>query len=142
MVENKWICDKCREPIMTIEEGWLKWTKNLNDETLSGFKIIHHPACKGPGPKIQKSGLTAPGDPLKEFQGEDGLIRLLELLSKTEPENQSELLEIIQRIHIPGYEAARPYFKKENEEGRLVPAVDGVYYPTVKKIQEINKQYQ
>lgn len=142
MAEEKWICDKCKEPIMNAEGGWLKWTKNLNDGTLSGFKIIHHPACKQPGPKIQKTGLTEPGDPLKEFMEQDGLIRLLELISKTNLKDQHELLEIIQRIHIPGYEEARLHFKKEHGESRLVPPVDGVYYPTIKKIQEINEQYK
>lgn len=141
MIEKKWICDKCNEPIMTAEEGWLKWTKNLNDETLSEFKIVHHPACKQPGPKIQKTGLTAPGDPLKEFLGHDGLIRLLELMSKTPLKNEHELLEVIQRLQIPGYEMARPHFEKAHKRRQLVPPIDGVYYPTIKKIQEINEQY-
>lgn len=141
MVEERWICDKCNDPIKTVESGWVKWTKNLNDGTLSGFKIIHHPACKQPGPKFQKTGLTAPGDPLKEFLGKDGLIRLLELLSKTNLEDQHELLEMIQRLHIPGYESARPHFEKAHAKGQLVPASKGVYYPTIKKIQEINEHY-
>ena len=141
MIEEKWICDKCKEPIMSAEEGWFKWIKNLNDETLSGFKIIHHPTCKQPGPKIQKSGLTAPGDPLNEFLGTDGLIRLLELMSNTNPENQHELLEMIQRLHVPGYEAALPHFEKAHAKGQLVPPSKGVYYPTMKKIQEINEEY-
>lgn len=141
MVEEKWICDKCKEPIMKAEEGWFKWTKNLNDETLSRFKIIHYPACKQPGPKLQKSGLTTPGDPLQEFLGKEGLIRLLELMAKTNPENQPELLEMIQRLQIPGYESARTHFKKAYEKGKLVPPIDGVFYPTIKKIQEINERY-
>lgn len=141
MIEEKWICDNCNEPILTADEGWIKWTKNLNEETLSGFKIIHHPTCKQPGPKIQRTGLTSPGDPLKEFLGTDGLIRLLELMSKVNPENQHELLEMIQRLHVPGYEFARFYFEKAHAEGQLVPPSNGVYYPTTKKIQEINERY-
>lgn len=141
MVEEKWICDKCKEPIMRAEEGWFKWTKNLNDGTLTNFKIIHYPVCKQPGPKIQKTALTTPGDLVQEFLGKDGLIRLLELMSKTKPENQPELLEMIQRLQIPGYESARLHFDKAHEKGKLVPAIDGVYYLTTKRIQEINEEY-
>lgn len=141
MVEEKWICDKCKEPIMTAEEGWFQWTKNLNTETLSNFKLIHHPVCKQPGPKILKSGLTSPGDPLNEFLGTDGLIRLLELMSKTKAKNQDQLLEMIQRLHVPGYESVRPHLKKAHEERQLVPPNNGVYYLTLKKIEELNERY-
>lgn len=141
MVEEKWICDRCKEPIMTAEEGWFKWTKNLNDGTLSGFKITHHPTCKQPGPKLQRSGLISPGDLLKEFLGQDGLIRLLELMSQTNPESLHELLEMIQRLHIPGYESALPHFEQAHADLQLVPPIGGVYYPTMKKIHEINEQY-
>lgn len=141
MVVDQWICDKCHEPIEEAEDGWLKWIKNLNTEKYLDFKIIHHPACRKPGPKIQRSGLTEPGDLLTEFTGTDGLIRLLELLAKTDAENQSGLLDVIQRIHVPGYETAREHFDKAHALTQIIPPIDGVYYLSAKKIQEINEQY-
>lgn len=141
MVTEKWICDKCGRPIEQVADGWLTWTRNLNDYTLSDFKIIHHPTCQHPEPKIQKSRLSAPGDPLAEFQGKNGLVRLLELIPQVKSENQNEIIEIIQRLHVPGYETARLKFEQAADEGRIVPPTHGLYYLTVEKLQEINDKY-
>lgn len=142
MVKEKWICDKCNQPIEKVENAWFTWSKNLNDGSLSNFKIIHHPTCKKPEPKIQKSKLSRPGDPLKRYLGKNGLVRLLELLSKTNSDAQNEMLEMIQRLQVPGYERARSYFEEAYADKQIVPPNQGVYYPTIEKIQEIIIKYE
>lgn len=136
-----WLCDKCGQPIEQAKDGWLIWTRNLNDFTISNFNIIHHPTCQYPEPQIQRSRLSAPGDPLVEFQGKNGLIRLLELIPQVKQENQNEIIDIIQRLHIPGYETARLHFEQAAEEDFIVPHTHGLYYLTVEKLEEINEAY-
>lgn len=141
METEMWLCDKCGRPIKQAKDGWLYWMRNLNDFMISDFKIIHHPTCQHPEPQIQKSMLSTPGDPLVEFQGENGLIRLLELIPKVKKENQNEIIDIIQRLHVPGYETARLHFEQAENDGFIVPHTQGVYYLTIEKLQEINKEY-
>jgi hypothetical protein len=57
---------------------------------------------------------------LQEFLEADGLMRLLIFLSENElPKN--EVIEIIKRLHIPGYEQARLFFKEAIRDGVFEP---------------------
>jgi hypothetical protein len=48
---------------------------------------------------------------LEYFVGADGLMQLLRLLEEGDIP-QTEVLEMIKRLHIPGYERARHYFEE------------------------------
>ena len=76
------------------------------------------------------------------FLKEDGLIRLLRLLSDSNLLNKEEVLQIINRLHIPGYESARFYFEEAYSEGIIDgPNQSGSYYPVTSQINEINERY-
>ncbi|MDN6195879.1 MAG: hypothetical protein L0L39_04000 [Atopostipes suicloacalis] len=141
MEKGMWQCDECGKAIKSADKGWLKWTKNHNDGSISHFKIIHHPKCDEPGPKIRKTYRATPGDLLSDFVGTNGLVRLLELIPQTHSKDQKGLLEVIQRLHIPGYESARPYFNEAYEDKKIIPPVEGVYYLTLEKLQAIFQEY-
>lgn len=141
VLEEKWQCDRCNKIIHGADKAWLKWKKNLNDGSYYDFKIVHHPACQQPSPKVQKSRLAEPGNPLSEYLGKDGLIRLLELVAQTDGKDRDELLKVIQRLQIPGYESAHINFESAYKSGELVPPTNGVFYPTIHKIKEINEEY-
>ena len=141
MLEEKWQCDRCNKMIHGADNAWLRWRKNLNDGTYYDFKIVHYPVCEQPSPKVQSTRLAEPGDPLTEYLGDDGLIRLLELIVHTEGKDQDDLLKLIQRLHIPGYESAHVHFENAFKKGGLVPPTNGVFYPTIQKIKEINEEY-
>jgi hypothetical protein len=66
-------------------------------------------------------------DSLPEFQGPDGLMRLLEMIAR-ERFPTSELLEIIKRIHIPGYEHARRHFDRALAEDKIEQDVEPGYW--------------
>ena len=65
--------------------------------------------------------------PLKSFLGADGLMLLLSLIAEKRTPTE-QVLEMIKRLHIPGYEHARPYFKKAISEGVFEPNTMAGYY--------------
>ncbi|MEK7951643.1 hypothetical protein [Luteolibacter soli] len=112
---STWICDSCREEIATIEEGWVEWlVRRVGDTWMGhGLRLVHHhshsPASKCQYPQQAKH---RPDDsvlldlPLKSLLGPDGLMELLRMLAQGELP-QAEVIEMIKRLHIPGYEHAR-----------------------------------
>ena len=54
---------------------------------------------------------------LTAYIGADGLVSLLSMIEFNNVKDNSELVEIIRRLHIPYYEEARKYHRVANEEG-------------------------
>jgi hypothetical protein len=113
-----WRCDSCGDVITNIQDGWVEWLasedKHGND-VLSGLRLVH----RGPRRKARKHNCRY--DPLQEFRssktiveglpldrlvGPDGLMVLLSLLDEGELP-RTEILELVRRVQIPGYELAR-----------------------------------
>ena len=65
---------------------------------------------------------------LQSFSGAGGLMDLLLFISEGYFKNKEELLEVIKRIHIPGYEEARLSFDEAVEEGVFEPNTKPGYY--------------
>lgn len=116
---TSWFCDTCDHLIEKAEHGWVEWIglSTEEDAPLRGrdIRIVHHSAySEHPGGCQFKLDAKDPGSigdfALTEFQGPDGLMRLLEMIAENDLPTP-ELLEIIKRIHIPGYERARRHFK-------------------------------
>lgn len=124
-----WICDKCGKEIKS-EDGWLEWKKTGEGDKGReyGFRIVHRIDCIYNQHKVyrEENAIISDSD-LEYFMGPDGLMRLLELLSLEEVESE-ELLEIIKRIHIPGYEEARPYFNEAIHGYVFEPNTKPMYY--------------
>ncbi len=64
---------------------------------------------------------------LPAFIGPDGLMDLLEMLAEDEFP-RSEVLELIKRIHIPGYEHARLSFSEAIDREVITPRSLANYY--------------
>lgn len=115
-----WTCDECGEPIASPEDGWVEWLvygeypgKGL------GLRLVHRwPASPrhengGCGYILKFSEKTGHIRPrvghvydmhMDYFMGPMGLLRLLEILERGHA-TQAEALEMVRRLHVPGFEA-------------------------------------
>ena len=110
-----WICDNCGEPIKYPRHGWIEWISNP-DGTLTGLRLVHTDDASPRGPRKNCGYRVAAGFPLINCVTSDGrpvpdgFMNLLEFLTEDRP--QKEILELIKRLYIPGYEQARKYFNE------------------------------
>ena len=126
---RSWFCDTCGSLIKCPDHGWVEWIDlpTAPGKPLAGrdIRIVH---AYGYGPnrtcqfnsnhEIAKDQGTIGDACLNEFRGPTGLTRLLAMVAEREiPKN--EMCEIIQRIHIPGYEYARKHFERAIKKGVL-----------------------
>lgn len=124
-----WVCDTCGEAIRSVDDGWLEWKTRFNDAATrsekSGFRLVHGPG----GPRNNRcmyneerfrDGEVVGDLQLETFTGPDGLMTLLEFLSDN-PQSADEIIEIIKRIHIPGYDTARHHFAAAIRAGVFEP---------------------
>lgn len=65
--------------------------------------------------------------PLNSFAGPDGLMMLLRLLEEGRLP-KGEVIEMIKRLHIPGYERARHYFAEAIAAGAFEPNTQPNYH--------------
>jgi hypothetical protein len=64
---------------------------------------------------------------LEHFCGPNGLVHLLSMVAE-HPSSVNEILEMIQRIHIPGYERARLHARRAISEGVFEPNLPPGFY--------------
>ena len=134
-----WICDTCEEKIENPKDGWVEWIVVRDGEKRKGrnLRLVHHmPAsplgkpkgCQFDG-KVEFSkdrGIVADLS-LEDFLGPNGLMRLLVFLSENELPKE-DVLEMIKRLFIPGYEVARHHFDRAIYEGVFEPNMPKSYY--------------
>jgi hypothetical protein len=136
---NYWICDTCGGKIHSPEEGMIEWY-SVDDEKgirrRANLRLVHGPAAspliklnlkrKGCAFDMREESFWSAGwvenRPLGEFLGPDGLMRLLSLISEGEFP-VAEVVKMIKRLHIPGYEMARDCFRAATFEGILAPGI-------------------
>lgn len=127
-----WICDNCGKKIDNIENGWIEWleAKDKNGNYKSwGIRIVHRVDCIYNQDLVYKQHKAIVSDvDLKSFSGSDGLMDLLVQISDNNFNDNEEVLEIIKRIHIPGYEEARLYFDEAIGDGIFEPNTKPSYY--------------
>ena len=128
-----WKCDTCGDAVETVETGWVEWMSQIGSKSTNprhNFRLVHHAV---PGKKCQYNSRTFPegtglGDlPLAYFLGNDGLMNLLEYLSDS-PSSADEIIELIKRLHIPGYEEARSHFDHAIRAGVFEPNTKPGFY--------------
>jgi hypothetical protein len=134
-----WICDTCGEPILKAKDGVLEWLSGYNKDGDESVKIardihlVHHlPASprahKGDDigcyfnerEEFKKDRLTPSWSHLDRFLDTDGLMELLEILQH-EGLPKEDVIEMIKRLHIPGYEHARLHFNEAISNGVFEP---------------------
>jgi hypothetical protein len=72
-------------------------------------------------------GFTLHDSHLNSFLGTDGLMLLLSMLAEGDLPKE-EVLEMIKRLHIPGYEHARFHFERAIAQGVIEPHMPPGYY--------------
>lgn len=121
----EWTCDVCGERISRPEDGWVEWLGKTATTSQSppNLRLVHawKSSPRNSADRCQRPGASGLNDlPLPHFLGADGLMRLLNLLDEGYLP-KTEVIEMIQRLHIPGYEQARPHFETAAAAGVVHP---------------------
>ena len=135
LIEAKmWTCDTCKQQISKTEDGWVEWLMNKGEGKGKGLRIVHYKPASPllPEGSCQYAERNYPDSvlydlPLEQFLGPDGLMTLLSFLADSKLPKE-EILETIKRLHVPGYEEARPYFNIAISEGVFEPNTAPGYY--------------
>ena len=136
-IHRGWQCDNCSELIRSYKTGRVEWLCDSEDR-ISGLRLVHSRAsnpgsltpygCEyDPREEFRKNGSLVEGLSLGAFAGADGLVLMLSKLALPEYPTE-QLIELVKRIHIPGYEEARDLFQRAISEQVLVPAIGPGYY--------------
>jgi len=142
--KDTWICDSCHQPITDVSHGWVEWlTRNEGGKHIGrGLRLVHHCSAHEPldgrcqcDVRAERArDVSSLSDlPLTDFVGPDGLITLLSLIADEEVPTE-EVLEMIKRLHVPGYEHARFHFDAAIADGVFEPNTRPGYY----SIHDIN----
>jgi hypothetical protein len=130
-----WVCDTCGEKIEKAADGFLEWISGSRTDAngkprlfARDVRLVHHigvsplkntsnDGCyRNDRREMAKDGGITAQLNLQDALGEDGLIELLGLV-ESEKGAEHEFLVAIQRLHVRGYEDARPFFQQAIEEG-------------------------
>ena len=129
MDNRTWICDSCEKPIIDPEHGWVEWLGNQG--TIGrGLRLVHKQSDspRAPDGQCRYDDDSCHNDfGLSDLLGPDGLMQLLEFLADGTIIKE-EVLEMIKRLHIPGYEHARLHFDAAIAEGVFEPNTASGYY--------------
>ena len=121
-----WHCACCAQLITRVSEGWVEWLASEDDHgatILGGLRLVHGESCRYDPRKVFRSGRTVvEGLSLERFVGPDGLILLLSLLAAGELPT-TEVIEMAERMQIPGYELARNLIGQQNLPQVLSPSL-------------------
>lgn len=135
---EKWICDTCGGYINNADDGWVEWISLMStgkSPSGRGLRLVHDHSSSPRANKCQynsdveyrKDKGTLSDLSLEDFLGPDGLMRLLVFISENELP-KDEVLEMIKRLHIPGYELARNHFQKAINDGIFEPNMPKNFY--------------
>ena len=116
---KQWYCDSCGEVINEPNDGWLEWYHEQGEiGNNEGYRIVHHDRrCMYNSRKLFLENKSLSDMHLSDFIGSDGLVSLLSHIEFNDVKDNSELVEIIRRLHVPYYEEARKYHHVAKENG-------------------------
>ena len=134
---KNWICDTCGGNIETPDDGWVQWITLGSSKLGRDLQLVHKFDTSKGGRKdlcmfnqtaeyAKDKGIIADNS-LSEFIGPDGLIRMMVFISHSELPTL-EVLEMMKRLHIPGYEQARKHFKAAINAGIFEPNMPENFY--------------
>ncbi|MFE8595829.1 hypothetical protein [Archangium violaceum] len=133
----RWYCDTCGQSIRHSRDGWVEWLIRTEGSCRlgRGFRLVHHqPASPRPqgcqydgDQEYQRDRSIVCDVALDDFLGHDGLTYLLEVLSRGELP-QEQVVEMIKRLHTPGYERARFHVQSAAAEGVIEPNMATGFY--------------
>jgi len=141
-VTPPWTCDSCNRPITRVEDGWVEWlSRDVGQERRQDYdlRLVHtrqsspyrdrsRYGCQHDEDRAFARDRSLVGDlPLESFLGPDGLMLLLEFASDRRFE-LDDLIEMIKRLHIPGYDQARNSFDAAISGGAFEPNTKPGFY--------------
>lgn len=136
MKTTTWICDTCGEEITAPDHGWVEWLRKSQEgkRTERGLRLVHHfpHSPRGGSHGCQYDGVAEDGSSisdvsLPEMLGPGGLMDLLSMISEDRLP-KDEVLEMIKRLHIPGYEHSRKHFDEAIDAGVFEPNTKPGFY--------------
>jgi hypothetical protein len=132
-----WRCTTCGEFITRIEDGRVEWLAGEEEgsATLRGLRLVHRREAspKSGGcqydmrKEFRRNRSIVEGLSLERFVGPDGLMLLLSMIASGES-SAEEIIELVKRVQIPGYEQARELFEIAIENGFLSPSIGNGFY--------------
>lgn len=133
--DRGWICDTCGGIIEIAEDGWVEWHNPVQNGKVErrgqDLRLVHHTKSHDQESKCQFDNhdrqFMVKDVPLDWFLGSDGLMSLLALIAEDRVTSE-EVLEMIKRLHIPGYEHTRLHFDEAISEGVFEPNTLPGYY--------------
>lgn len=135
-----WTCDTCGQPIHNVDDGWVEWIEFKSPEGRKGrdLRLVHSRPASPTGGRCQfnqqaerqRDGGIILDRQLSSFLGPDGLMDLLSLIAESRLPTE-DVLEMIKRLNIPGYEQARMHFDGAISEGVFEPNTMRGYYHQV-----------
>jgi hypothetical protein len=133
-----WRCGNCNELITSIESGWVEWlvSEDASGKTLiRGLRLVHASCRYDDRREFRADRSLVEGLPLERVVGPDGLMLSLSLIAQGEMP-RADLLELVKRVHIPGYEQTRELFRDAIREGAVTPLIGDEFY-TQSEIHEV-----
>jgi hypothetical protein len=132
-----WRCSTCGELVTRIEDGWVEWLacEEEGRAFLTGLRLVHRREASPRDIGCQYDVRTefrryrsiVEGLSLERFVGPDGLMLLLSMIA-AEQNSAGEIIELVKRVQIPGYEQARELFQMAIENGILSPSIGHGFY--------------
>jgi len=118
-----WRCDVCGGAIEKVEAGWVEWVvfpKEGGGRGARDLRLVHHLRCMFDD-RVERArdGGSLRDNHLSAFLGPNGLVHLLRLPVMYPGLDCQEVISLIQRLHVPNYEQARPYFAEAIANGDL-----------------------
>lgn len=140
-IHHGWQCDHCGELIRSLDDGRVEWLCESDEQEavkIRGLRLVHArgsdpkgPATYGceydPRDEFRQNGSIVEGLSLIACSGTDGLVLMLSMLAQGEYP-RDEVIELVKRLHVPGYEETRDLFQRAISEQVLVPAIGPGYY--------------
>jgi hypothetical protein len=132
-----WRCASCTLLVTRIEDGWVEWLacEEAGKASLRGLRLVHRREAspKSGGcqydmrAEFNNDGSIVEGLSLERFVGPDGLMLSLSMIA-SQPNSAEEIIELVKRVQIPGYEQARELFPSAIENGLLSPSIGNGFY--------------
>jgi hypothetical protein len=134
-----WRCDFCGDIITSVQAGWVEWLASEDkqgNDVLRGLRLVHrgrqknartHNCRYDPLEEFRRGRTIVEGLPLERLVDADGLMILLSLLAEGELPHR-EILELVKRVQIPGYELVRNLSPRGQHSKLLSPVLSHGYY--------------
>lgn len=151
-MDQTWVCNTCGISIEKAADGNVEWINvptNSTEWVARDMRIVHHITASLNAPdgscqfdeakEFLKDQGTVGDRSLTDYIGPDGLMNLLE--HAADPSFRDiDVMEMIKRIHIPGYDRAKGHFEVAvREEVIELNGPPGFYFQ--RQIQEVIDHY-